>query len=46
MEHKIALSFDNKSLDENIKKANQLVELLQKAQQIINSLSKTTKLKT
>lgn len=41
MESKVAISLDTTDLDEAIEKANRLVELLQEATQIIDSLSRT-----
>ena len=41
MESKVAISLDTTDLDEAIEKANRLVELLQEATQIIDSLSST-----
>lgn len=39
MERKIDIVLDSEALDEAIKKANRLVELLREVQQIVDSLS-------
>lgn len=39
----VKVDIDSKVLDDYIKKANQLIELLQEVQQIIHSLSKENK---
>lgn len=43
MEREIAICFDSKALDDAIEKANQLVELLREAQQVVDSLFGTEK---
>ena len=43
MEKQLKIKVDFTPLDEGIEKANRLVELLQEAQQIINSLSENLK---
>ena len=39
MDHEIHVELNSEDLDEAIKKANRLVELLREAQQIVDSLS-------
>ena len=44
MEKEIMINLNSKAIDQAIEKANQLVELLREAQQIIGSLSGPEKL--
>lgn len=43
IEQTVKIEIDDSEMDELIKKANRLVELLQEAQQIVNSLSENKK---